>query len=115
SLEPNTRDIFHQKGLGSSEVILGVKPQPNQEMFYYILSRAYYPAQSSLFVAKQKYRDLLENDPRQSWMVGPETPYQAYSPGTYYFSKFIPFGTEPTQTSETNYAIRLAEAYHLKA
>lgn len=114
-LESNTQDLFHQKGLGSNEVILGVKPQPNQEMFYYILSRAYYPGQSSMFVATSFLYELLDGDPRQSWMVGPETPYQAYSPGTRYFSKFIPYGTNTTQTSETNYAIRLAEAYHLKA
>lgn len=115
ALEPNTQDLFHQKGLASSEVILGVKPQPNQEAFYYILSRSYYPAASSMFVATKMYLDLFENDPRKEWNVGPASPYQMYSPDTYYFAKFILTGTNPTQISETNYVIRLAEAYHLKA
>ncbi|SKB58716.1 SusD family protein [Sphingobacterium nematocida] len=114
-LEQNLKDIFQQKGLASKEVLLGVKPQANQEASYYILSNAYRIAASSIFAAKGYYRDLLNGDPRQSWMIGPVSPYVSYSPNTYYFTKFIPYGTLATQTSETQYAIRLSEVYHLKA
>jgi hypothetical protein len=114
-LENNLKDLFQIKGLSSKEVILGVKPQPNQEAFYYIQSRTYYPAASSLFVATKQLRDLLQNDPRSSWVVGPQTRYQAYSPNTYYFVKYIPFETPTTQLSETSYAIRLSEVYLMRA
>lgn len=114
-LESNLKDLFHIKGLSSKEVILGVKPQPNQEAFYYIQSRAYYPAQSSLYTATQQFKNLLQNDPRDSWVIGPKTPYQAYSPNTYYFVKYIPFGTPTTQLSETSYTIRLSEVYLMRA
>ncbi|NII29340.1 RagB/SusD family nutrient uptake outer membrane protein [Pseudoflavitalea sp. X16] len=114
-LESNLKDLFYVKGLNSKEVILGVKPQPNQEAFYYILSRAYYPAQSSLYVAKKAFKDLLQNDPRSSWMIGPATPYQAYSPNTYYFTKYIAYGGATSQLTETSYAIRLTEVYLLQA
>ncbi|WP_436484575.1 RagB/SusD family nutrient uptake outer membrane protein [Chitinophaga sp. ARDCPP14] len=115
TLENNLKDLFYVKGLTSKEVILGVKPQPNQEAFYYIQSRAYYPVQSSLFTATQQLKDLLENDPRGSWMIGPKTPYQAYSPNTYYFLKYIAYGSNTSQLSETSYAIRLSEVYLLQA
>ncbi|MCK7555650.1 RagB/SusD family nutrient uptake outer membrane protein [Chitinophaga sedimenti] len=114
-LENNLKDIFYAKGLTSSEVILGVQPQPNQAAYYYIQSRAYYPAQSSLFVATKAFKDLLGADPRATWMVGPTTPYQAYSPNTYYFTKYIAYGTATTQLTETSYAMRLSEVYLLKA
>ena len=114
-LEPKLKDLFYVKGLTSKEVILGIKPQPNQEAFYYILSRAWYPAQSTLYVAHQDLKDLFTGDPRGEWMIGPATPYQAYSPDTYYFLKYIPFGTSPTQNSETSYAFRLSEVYLLMA
>lgn len=114
-LEGSLKDLFYVKGLSSKEVLLGIKPQASQEAFYYIQSRAYYPIQSSLFVAKQPFKTLLQSDPRGNWMVGPATPYQAYSPNTYYFLKYIPYGTAPSQLSETSYAIRLSEVYLLRA
>jgi hypothetical protein len=115
ALEANLKDLFYSKGLSSKEVILGVKPQPNQESFYYILSRAYYPIQSSFYVSKKAFKDLLQNDPRGAWMVGPATPYQAYSPNTYYFLKYIPYGAATSQLTETSYALRLSEVYLLQA
>lgn len=114
-LENSLKDLFYIKGLNSREVILGIKPQPNQEAFYYILSRAYYPIQSSFYVAKKAFKDLLQNDPRASWMVGPTTPYQAYSPNTNYFTKYIAYGSATSQLTETSYAIRLTEVYLLQA
>lgn len=121
TLEDNLKDIFHSKGLASMEVILGVKPQPLQETKRETNSGAYYPNgtySSSGYVAKQVFKDLLEGDPRQSWMVGPDNPDPS-SPNTFYFSKFLPYpggvATAPTQLSEVSYAMRLSEAYLLKA
>ncbi|WDF77132.1 RagB/SusD family nutrient uptake outer membrane protein [Mucilaginibacter sp. KACC 22773] len=115
ALENNLKDIFYTKGLASSEVILGIKPNTGQETFYYNLSYQYYPGGSGLWVAKQALKDLLQNDPRGSWMVGPASRYNAYSPNTYYFTKYIAYATVPTQVSETAYAFRLSEVYLLEA
>lgn len=110
--EPQTKDIFYTKGIGSAEVILGVKPQQNQESFYYVLSRQYWPGASSLYVAKTALKDLLQNDPRGTWMIGTEN---RYTKGTYYFLKYIKQGDAPSVLSETSYAFRLTEVYLLKA
>lgn len=114
TLEPNLKDLFYTKGLSSSEVILGTKPQANQENSYYILSRAYYPGASAIFCCKEAFKDLLASDPRRSWMVGDTLQFNP-TPNTNYFTKFIPNGTSPTQVSETCYAMRLTEVYLLKA
>lgn len=111
-LEANVKDIFYSKGLASQEVILGIMPQQNQAAYFYNLSAQYYPGASALYVAKQALKDLLEGDPRQSWMIGSEN---SYTPGTYYFLKYIAEGTKPTTTSETAYAFRLTEVYLLGA
>ena len=112
SLEANPKDIFYLKGLSSTEVILGIRPQQNQEKYYYNLSSQYYPGASSLYAATQKLVELLNGDPRQEWLIGPETPV---IPGTNYFTKYIDDGTTATITSETAYAFRLTEVYLLKA
>ncbi|WP_212005909.1 RagB/SusD family nutrient uptake outer membrane protein [Chitinophaga sp. HK235] len=112
TLEPQSKDIFYVKGLNSSEVILGVKPQQNQESFYYVLSRQYWPGASSLYVAKTGLKNLLAGDPRSNWMIGTDNPNLA---GTSYFTKYIKQGTTPTVVSETAYAFRLSEIYLLKA
>ncbi len=114
-LEPNVVDLFHSKGLSSKEVILGLKPQQNQEKDYYSRSQQYWPMASSLFVAKRALKDLLAGDPRADWMIGSPNLYSAYSPDTYYFTKYMIQGGTPTQVSETYYAIRLSEVYLLKA
>nr|WP_295868364.1 RagB/SusD family nutrient uptake outer membrane protein [uncultured Chitinophaga sp.] len=110
--EPQTKDIFYAKGLGSPEVILGIKPQQNQESFYYVLSRQYWPGASSLYIAKTALKDLLKNDPRGTWLIGTEN---TASKGTYYFLKYIKQGDAPSVLSETSYAFRLTEVYLLKA
>lgn len=122
TLENNLKDIFHSKGLSSTEVILGVKPQPLQETKRENVSSVYAfngPVTASyLYVAKPAFRDLLNGDPRQSWMVGPPNPSTS-SPNTYAFTKYLPYvGTNAsalTQLSETSYAFRLSELYLMKA
>lgn len=114
ALEADLLSIFSTKGLASSEVVLAIKPQANQESYYYILSRAYFPGQSSMYVASNKIRSLVNEEPRSAW-IGDLTPYQAYSPNTYYFHKFIANGQSPTQLTEVNYVLRLSEVYLMKA
>ncbi|MGN6166083.1 MAG: RagB/SusD family nutrient uptake outer membrane protein [Flavisolibacter sp.] len=114
-LEAKTEDIFRSKGLSSSEVILGLKPQANQEKDYYSRSAQYWPGHSAMYVAKKALKDLLANDPRSSWLVGGPNPYSAYSPDTYFFTKYIAQGGTPTPATETYYAMRLSEVYLLKA
>ncbi len=122
SLENNLKDIFHVKGLASAEVILGIKPQAQQETKRESMSGNYYMPfgtyASFAYVAKGAFKDLLIGDPRQAWMIGPVNP-SASSPNTFAFSKYLPYvagaATEPTQLSEVSYAIRLSEAYLLKA
>lgn len=114
-LEPNIEDLFHSKGLASKEVILGLTPQPNQEKDYYSRSAQFWPGASSIFVAKGALKDLLQDDPRGAWMIGSANPYSAYSPNTFYFTKYMIEGGTATPVSETYYAIRLSEVYLLKA
>ncbi|MEI3802442.1 MULTISPECIES: RagB/SusD family nutrient uptake outer membrane protein [unclassified Chitinophaga] len=112
TLEPQMKDIFYVKGLTSPEVILGIKSQQNQESYYYVLGRQYWPGASSLYVAKTALKTLLANDPRGAWMIGSANRYAA---GTFYFLKYIKEGSTPTPLSETAYALRLTEVYLLKA
>ncbi|MDR6784484.1 hypothetical protein ABIE26_002127 [Pedobacter africanus] len=114
-LEASQQNLFRVAGLTSKEVILGVKPQALQTSDPYSKTRQYYPGASSLYVAKQALKDLFAGDPRQSWVVGPATPYQQYSPNTYYFAKYVETGTVPTVVTETDYVLRLTEVYLLKA
>ena len=114
-LENNPKDIFYVKGLTSSEVILAIRPQPNQEIGYYNLSGSYYPGNSGLYGASPYYQTIMQNDPRADWVIGPLTNAQDYSPGVKYFNKYVPFGGAPSQTSEVSYAMRLTEVYLLKA
>lgn len=114
-LENNLKDIFYTKGLSSKEVILGVKPQTGQELYSSNVTRTYYPGAGTLWAGKQALKDLLQNDPRASWMIGPVSPYVVYNPNTFYFLKYIAYGAAATQLSETAYAIRLSEVYLLQA
>lgn len=111
-LEAKAEDIFHKLGLSSKEVILGIKPQPNQQLDYYSKSAQYWPGASALNVASTAWKELLNNDPRQSWLVGTEA---EDDPDIFYFTKYILENTQPTVVSETDYALRLTEVYLLNA
>ncbi len=109
-LEGKAEDIFHKNGLSSKEVILGIKPQAKQESETYSTSAQYWPGASSLYIAKNVLKTFLDNDPRQTWMIG-----TTKTATTYFFTKYMMQNTVPTQLSETSYAIRLTEVYLLKA
>ncbi|WP_256005024.1 RagB/SusD family nutrient uptake outer membrane protein [Pedobacter deserti] len=112
-LEPNAQDIFRKNGLASKEVILGVKPQAAQEMAGISKSRDYLPGGSFLFAASPALRNLLANDPRQTWVVGELN--SRSNRESYFFTKYITAGMAPSVVSETDYALRLTETYLLKA
>lgn len=111
-LESKLSDLFRIKGISSKEVILGVRPQQNQEAYYYNASKQYWPGASSLYVAVQGFKDLLENDPRNSWMVSGANNAR---PGSYFFTKYIAQGSAPSQITECAYPMRLSEVYLMKA
>lgn len=106
-LEPNLKDLFQVKGIASAEVLLGVTPfaaqQGQKALFEYV--------QSSVFLATKQFRDLLQNDPRNTWMYRKVTtsPTTALSVDSFYLSKFA--GAK----YEEIYAFRLTEVYLLKA
>jgi hypothetical protein len=110
-LEAIAEDVFHKNGLTSKEVILGIKPQANQEKETYSTSAQYWPGASSLYVAKTALRTLYDNDPRQAWIIGSVRPRPAYS----FFTKYMKENGVPSVVSETYYVLRLTEVYLLKA
>jgi len=106
SLEPSLKDLFYTKGLSSNEVILGIKPQANQETVYDNMS-ANFIGRSHIYAATKSLVALYNNDPRRSWMIGE----QYKTSGYYYFVKFVQAARTSTVTSETAYAFRLTEIY----
>lgn len=110
-LEPVVQDIFHKNGLSSKEVILGIKPQANQERETYSRSAQYWPGASSLYVAKNPLKELYANDPRQSWMIGTARPRAGY----FFFTKYMKENGVSSALTESYYALRLTEVYLLKA
>ncbi|TKC64093.1 RagB/SusD family nutrient uptake outer membrane protein [Pedobacter hiemivivus] len=110
-LEAIAEDVFHKNGLSSKEVILGIKPQANQEKETYSTSAQYWPGASSLYVARTALKTTYDNDPRQSWIIGSVRPRPAY----YFFTKYMKENGVSSPLSETYYALRLTEVYLLKA
>lgn len=111
TLEPNEKDIFYTSGLASNEVMLGIQPQANQELYYYNTSGEFKGA-SSFYEAKPLLAALLKNDPRAAWVLGPA---DTLNVGSYYFIKYIQPLKVSTQLSETAYAFRLSEVYLMLA
>lgn len=113
-LESNVENIFHSKGLSSTEVILGVKPQSNQERDFYAKSKYWFRGVGTYYVATVNLKKLYDNDPRQQWILGSAN-LSTSSPNTVYFTKYLQEGKTPTGISESDYVIRLTEVYLLKA
>jgi hypothetical protein len=106
TLEPNLKDLFYSKGLASKEVILGIKPQANQELVYDNMSSNFI-GRSHIYAATPKFVALFANDPRKTWMIG-----DLYkTSGLNYFIKFVQSTRTSTVASETAYAFRLTEVY----
>jgi hypothetical protein len=105
-LEPNLKDLFYSKGLASSEVMLGIRPQANQESLYINMSSRFI-GRSSIYGATKSMLDLYNNDPRKSWMIGGQYEKSNYN----YFIKFVQAARTSTILAETAYAFRLTEVY----
>ncbi|WP_432712064.1 RagB/SusD family nutrient uptake outer membrane protein [Pedobacter sp.] len=109
-LEPNLRDLFQTKGLASKEVMLGIKPQSNQDLNYENMSGNFI-GRSYIYAAKPALISLYENDLRKTWIIG----NQYKTSGLYHFVKFIQPAMVSTIISETAYAFRLTEVYLMLA
>jgi hypothetical protein len=109
-LETNLKDIFYTKGLSSTEVMLGIKPQSGQEAYYYNTSGCYV-SRNAYYVATQALNDLLAEDPRQAWIIGPA----GIRKKGFYFLKYVTPSLTTTTTSEVAYAFRLSEVYLMQA
>lgn len=115
TLEPNLRDIFYTKGLASKEVILGIRPQINQEVNREIQSNNFRLTASGGFASKKAFRTLLTGDPRLAWIIGTKTNRVGH-PDDEYFTKYGAWpAASATQLSETQYAIRLSEIHLMRA
>lgn len=112
TLEPNLKDLFYSKGLASNEVMLGIKPQVNQETNYQNMS-ANFIGHSSIYGATPALVNLYANDPRKAWIIGPL--YTKQATVNSYFIKFIQPARTSTVISETAYAFRLTEVYLMAA
>jgi hypothetical protein len=111
ALEPNEKDIFYTKGLTSNEVMLGIQPQANQNLYYSNSSEDFIGA-SAFYEAKPDLYTLLKNDPRAGWVIGAA---DTTNVGNYYFIKYIQPAKISTQLSEVAYAFRLSEVYLMLA
>lgn len=99
-LEDRLQDIFSNKGIKSSEVMLGVEPMANQVNKH----DTYFYDDEPEYKVLPTFMDLLEGDPRESWVIGDE-----FEEGTRGVSKFSGLRLED------GYAMRLTEMYLLLA
>jgi hypothetical protein len=109
-LEPSLRDLFYVKGLASKEVMLGIKPQANQDLYYENMSGNFI-GRSHIYASTPKLVSLYDNDPRKAWIIGDQYRTSVYK----YFIKFVQPTRVSTLVSETAYAFRLTEVYLMQA
>lgn len=113
SLEQNTADIFHSKGLSSNEVMLGIQPYTSPAQTYKYNQYLYYDD----YILSDSGVAAFQGDPRHTL-----TYYEYTSPYGYGIFpaviKYYPGDTlnlSPTMMQEYSYAFRLTEAYLLEA
>lgn len=100
-LEENVEDIFKVKGLTSKEVMLGIQPLENQVNRY----DTYMYNNRAAYKATARFRALLEDDPREEWLIGLLNPTDTIYAITKYKGDKV----------EECYAMRLTEVYLLNA
>ncbi|HXD79413.1 MAG TPA: RagB/SusD family nutrient uptake outer membrane protein [Puia sp.] len=113
TLEANTKDIFHSKGLSSNEVMLGIQPYTSPAQTYKWSQYLHY----NDYILSDSGAAAFQGDPRQTW-----TYYMFTSPYGYGSFpapiKYYPGDTlniAPSIQDEYSYAFRLTEAYLLEA
>jgi len=110
-LEASYKDLFWNRGLESSEVILGIKPY-TQDVYKYNDYLYYFSVTGSDLML-----DLFKGDPRGRWIMSPianphlEGKMQVI---TKYSSTDVE-NPSATPNSSVSYAMRLTEAYLLEA
>lgn len=115
SLEPKLSDLFLQKGLSSSEVILGITPYPNQSWKFYFYN------QIGTYSVSKTAEVLFDDDDRKNWFFKDDqngTVYGKNYGGIREFTKYYNgpvVGPTQTATCEVSYAFRLTAAYLYKA
>ncbi len=125
-LEPNTTDIFHAKGLSSTEVMFGIQPKSNQTN----VLEAYYYRETPQWLPTDKFIALFENDPRKTELfLEQEVLTQDYvfeEDGSYHLETVVktfntickhmpPAALYASDTEESQYQMRLGEMYLLCA
>ncbi len=122
TLEEHYADIFHVKGLASSEVIFGIQPKENQSdvtITYFDLGEPQYFPSDNLLA-------LYNNDPRidemyapsvsMEFVVLPDGSMTMVSITKYAICKHLdPAIMATNDLEETQYQIRLSEAYLIRA
>lgn len=126
SLEANTLDIFHSKGLSSSEVMFGIEPKSNQTE----VLEAYYYRETPQWLPSEKFLALFENDPRKEklflekevqtyeYVFDPDGGYHLEMVTKIYniICKHMPTtALYATDIEESQYQMRLGEMYLLRA
>lgn len=110
-LAASYKDLFWNKGLQSTEVILGVQPY-DQDIYKYSLYMDY-----NSVVGTDLMIDLFKNDPRGYWIMqavdNTSMGGQMQVITKYYDGN--PEHPTPTANSSVSYAFRLTEAYLLEA
>lgn len=111
SLEEHVKDVFLTKGLSSSEVMLGIKPYPNETYKYNQYLYYYQDIASGLMIS------MFTGDPRAQWVIQPVFyPYTGSDISA--ITKYYPGDaatSDPVAIANNSYAMRLTEAYLLEA
>ncbi len=126
TLEDDVVDVFHTKGLNSSEVIFGVQPKENQSDVYGVYYMYSYPSDAPQYLATDNLMKLFENDPRRERQFWPseKSSLVFYPDGTmetvfttvYGINKhLVPGVFGASDIEETQIHMRLTEMYLLRA
>jgi len=114
ALETNLEDVFHAKGLNSSEVMFGIQPKSGQSdvltQYYYRSAAQYYPTDN--FLA------LFNNDPRKDWLFDTQQAINGYGQivAATTICKHMKKALKVASTlEESQYQMRLTEIYLLRA
>lgn len=125
-LEPHTTDIFHTKGLSSTEVMFGIQPKSNQTD----VLEAYYYRETPQWLPSDNFIALFENDPRKAELFLEQevttSEYVFEEDGSYHLETVVkifntickhmpPTALYATDTEESQYQMRLGEMYLLRA
>lgn len=122
ALEENYEDIFHTKGLSSSEVIFGIQPKENQsdvfEAYYYRNSAQYLPTDNmvALYEGDPRLEKMYVAQPTMQIGFNEDGSYYIYYENKYAICKHInPTKFVADNIEESQYQIRLSEVYLLRA